>query len=70
MAHANDVLLDDGPVVQLSSGVVRSHADQLHPALVRLVIGRAPWKAGRNEWWMLITRPAQRVQNAGESTCM
>ena len=33
-------------------------ADQLHAALVRLMIRFAPLKPGRNEWWMLMQLPA------------
>ena len=32
--------------------------------------GRAPAKLGRNEWWMLIARPASASQTRGLSTCM
>ena len=49
MAYAGHVLLDDRALVELRRDVVRGGADQLHTAIVGLVIGRAPLKPGRNE---------------------
>src|SRR5579859_6942531 len=39
MADALDVLVDDRPLVEIARDVMCGGADQLHPALMRLVIG-------------------------------
>jgi hypothetical protein len=38
MGDARHVLIDDGPLIELRGGVVCSRADELHPALVGLVV--------------------------------
>ena len=38
VVHALDVLLDDRPLVEVGGHVVRGRADQLHAAVVRLVV--------------------------------
>ena len=64
---AHDVLLDDRAGVELLGHVVRGRADDLHAALERALVGLAPAKAGRNEWWMLITgTPSALEEVAGE----
>jgi hypothetical protein len=61
------VLLDDRPLVQLGRHVVRGRPDQLHPALVRLVIGPGAGE-GRQERVVDVDGPPGqlRAQAVGE----
>ena len=70
MGDAGNVLLDDRPLVQVGGHVVGGRADQLDAAIVGLRVGRAPLKEGRNEWWMLMTRPCMARQTWSERICM
>ena len=64
---ADHVLLDDRAGVELLGDVVGGRADQLDPALLGALVGPAPAKAGRNEWWMLMTGRADLPEElAGE----
>ena len=47
MADALDVLVDDRPLVEVARYVVRGGPNQLHAALVRLVIGPRALEAGQ-----------------------
>jgi hypothetical protein len=44
-----DLLLDDGPLVEIARDEVRRGADQLTPRACAWWYGRAPLKPGRNE---------------------
>ena len=57
VVDADDVLLDDRSLVEFARHVVTGRADQLDAALVSLVVGLAPTKLGRKEWWMLMIWP-------------
>ena len=47
MAYPLDVLLDDRSFIERGGDVVRCRADQLHAALMRLVIGFGAFEAGQ-----------------------
>ena len=45
--HPHHLLLDDGALVEVRRGVVAGGADELHPALIRPVVGISPDKGGQ-----------------------
>src|SRR5579875_3027349 len=47
MVHPDDLLLDDRALVEFGGDVVRGRADQLHPVLIRLVVGPRALEAGQ-----------------------
>src|SRR3546814_14140308 len=59
--HANHVLLDDRPLVQVRRNKMRRRTDQLHAALMRAMIRLGALEAGRSE--------ERRVGKEGVSTC-
>ncbi len=59
-----------GPSSRSAGDVVGGGPDQLHAAGVGALIGLAPLKLGRKEWWMLMIRPDQRAHRSADSTCM
>jgi hypothetical protein len=66
---ALDVLLDDGPLVEIGRHIVCSRADQLDAAAMGLVVGFCTSEA-RKEWWMLMQRPASFADSSSDSICM
>jgi hypothetical protein len=46
MRDALDVLLDDRSLIEIRRNLVGRRPDQLHPALVRLMVGLGPLEAG------------------------
>ena len=69
-ARRGHVLLDDRALVEVLGDVVGGGADQLHAALLGPLVGPAPAKAGRNEWWMLITGAPTRSRKSPDRICM
>jgi len=50
VVDADDVLFDDGAIVEYLSNVVSGGADQLDAPLEGLVVGLEPTNAGKKEW--------------------
>ena len=42
----------------------------LTPRSFAFLYGSAPMKAGRNEWWMLMTGTPSASRNSGDRICM
>ena len=70
LRDAGDVLLDDGAFVEGFGDVMAGCADELDAAFEGRVVGFAPVKAGRNEWWTLMMRRGYAATNLGDRTCM
>ncbi len=58
MIDADDILLDDGALIELRGNVVAGGSDQFDPALVGLVIGLGAYEAGQ-EAVMYVEYPAR-----------
>ncbi len=70
MLHAGDLLLDDRAGVEIRCRVMAGRADELHAALKGAFVRIGPTKAGRKEWWMLMTRASYSLHSHAGSTCM
>jgi hypothetical protein len=77
MVDADNVLFDDGAVIEYLSNVVSCCADQLNAAFEGLMIRLRAYErgqamnAGRKEWWILIRFSEPRAEmKLLESTCI
>lgn len=70
MGDAHGILLDDRSLIQIGGDIMRRRANQLHTALIGLLVGVGPLKDGRKEWWILMILPDIASHILSESTCM
>ena len=64
------VLRDDRPFVEVGGHVMGGRPDQLHAALVRLVIGLGALEAGQERVVDVDAAPAKLAARSSESICM